>query len=78
MAQSYLKELMLEHADEVYVLADHSKLSAAPFAYCAELDRPYTLITDSLVPVERVQEFERIDLASLMVAELPARSLAGA
>lgn len=78
MAQSYLKELMLEHADEVYVLADHSKLSATPFAYYADLDRPYTLITDSLVPAERVQEFERIDLASLMIAEIPTLGVAGA
>ncbi|HEY7661366.1 MAG TPA: DeoR/GlpR family DNA-binding transcription regulator [Actinomycetota bacterium] len=78
MAQSYLKELMIEHADEVYVLADHSKLSATPFAYCAELDRPYTLVTDSLVPAERVREFERIDLASLLVADVSERGVARA
>jgi DeoR family transcriptional regulator, fructose operon transcriptional repressor len=78
MAQSYLKELMVEHADEVYVLADHSKLSATPFAYFAELDRPYTLVTDSLAPAERVREFERIDLATLVIAEVTGGDVARA
>jgi DeoR/GlpR family transcriptional regulator of sugar metabolism len=71
MAQSSLKELMVRHADEVVVLADHTKLAAAPFAYYAELDRPYTLITDSLAPAERVRELEERGLARVVVADIP-------
>lgn len=68
MAQSYLKELMLEQADDVYVLADHTKLGGTPFAYCAELDRPYTLITDSAASPEQLSEFRHSDLPTLLIA----------
>jgi len=78
MAQSSLKELMLQQSDEAFVLADHSKLGGTPFAYCAGLDRPYTLITDSGASAEHLQEFTRSVQASLIVAESSREAAADA
>jgi DeoR family fructose operon transcriptional repressor len=47
LEQASLKTLMAARSREVYVLADHSKLGEAPFAYFAALPSPVTVITDS-------------------------------
>jgi DeoR/GlpR family transcriptional regulator of sugar metabolism len=70
MALNYLKKRMLERADEIFVLADHSKLGSRPFPFWTELDRPYTLITDSDATAEQLEEFRAAPLATVMVAEL--------
>jgi DeoR/GlpR family transcriptional regulator of sugar metabolism len=77
MAQSHLKELMLQQADEAFVLADHSKLGETPFAYCTGLDRPYTLLTDSGSSIEQLDAFADVDQASLVVAEMSTEAADG-
>jgi DeoR/GlpR family transcriptional regulator of sugar metabolism len=69
MAQSYLKELMLQHADEAYVLADHTKLSAMPFAYTTALGRPFTLITDADASIDQLAAWRALENATLMLAK---------
>ncbi|MQA08185.1 MAG: DeoR family transcriptional regulator [Pseudonocardiaceae bacterium] len=46
LEQAQLKYAMSQAGRECWVLADHSKLDAAPFAYWAPLDRVGTLIID--------------------------------
>ncbi|MEU6040667.1 DeoR/GlpR family DNA-binding transcription regulator [Actinomadura sp. NPDC047616] len=45
--QARLKHAMLHAGRATYVLADHSKIGAEPFAYWTPLDRPHTLIVDA-------------------------------
>jgi DeoR/GlpR family transcriptional regulator of sugar metabolism len=85
MALNYLKKRMVEQADELFVLADHSKLGSRPFPFWTEFDRPYTLITDSNATAEQLEEFHAAPLATVMIAdpvpqprEMPARPLASA
>ncbi|MGH3436202.1 MAG: DeoR/GlpR family DNA-binding transcription regulator [Sciscionella sp.] len=59
LEQASLKSLMAAQAREVYVLADHSKLSQAPFPYFAPLTSPVTLITDADAAPARIAELER-------------------
>jgi DeoR/GlpR family transcriptional regulator of sugar metabolism len=70
MGQSHLKQLMIAQASEAIVLADHSKLGRAPFAHCTELDRPYTLITDSDATATELAEFHASPLATVFVADV--------
>jgi DeoR/GlpR family transcriptional regulator of sugar metabolism len=76
MSQSHLKQLMIAQAGDAIVLADHSKLGRAPFAHCTELDRPYTLITDSGATAAQLGEFRESTLATVVVAELFGREVA--
>ena len=46
-AQASLKELMIEQANEIFVLADGSKLGRAASPAWTPLDRAWTLVTDS-------------------------------
>lgn len=45
-AHGTLKTLMTARANEVYILADYSKLNKSPYHYWAPYTRPFTLITD--------------------------------
>ncbi|GLW66897.1 hypothetical protein Arub01_51410 [Actinomadura rubrobrunea] len=47
--QARLKHVLLHAGRAAYVLADHSKIGAEPFAYWAPLDRPHTPIVDAAV-----------------------------
>jgi DeoR/GlpR family transcriptional regulator of sugar metabolism len=47
LLQTRLKEQMIARAREVYVLADRSKLGAAPFKAWAPLPANWTLVTDN-------------------------------
>lgn len=44
--EAYTKELVMAHAREVYVLADHTKIGKASFVRCGGWDRVKVLITD--------------------------------
>jgi DeoR/GlpR family transcriptional regulator of sugar metabolism len=44
--QTRTKEVMAGQGGHVYVLADSTKIGAAPFTAWAPLDRPWTLVTD--------------------------------
>lgn len=45
--QSHLKSLMMTRADQVFIVADSSKLVDAPFPHWSPLPKHWTLITDS-------------------------------
>jgi DeoR/GlpR family transcriptional regulator of sugar metabolism len=74
-AQCALKEQMARQADEVYVLADASKLGQAPFRSWAPLDRPWTLITDDQAAEEQLTPFRETPGVSVITA--PIRAVAG-
>jgi DeoR family fructose operon transcriptional repressor len=59
LEQASLKALMAAQAREVYVLADHAKLGAAPFPYFAPLATPVTLITDAEAAPGQLAALER-------------------
>jgi DeoR/GlpR family transcriptional regulator of sugar metabolism len=68
LTQTALKELMAERADEVYALADSSKLGEAPFTAWAPgpLRRPWTLVTDAGATPERLAPFRELATATVV------------
>jgi DeoR family fructose operon transcriptional repressor len=68
LAQTHLKRLMLRQADEVFVLADRSKLGEQPFRFWTPLDRDYTLLTDDDATAEQLAPFEADTHARVLVA----------
>ncbi|GAA4128498.1 DeoR/GlpR family DNA-binding transcription regulator [Actinomadura keratinilytica] len=64
--QARIKHLMLHAGRATYVLADHSKIGAEPFAYWAPLDRPHTVIVDAAV---RPADLEPLPGDTLIAAE---------
>lgn len=56
--QIRLKELMARQAEDVYVLADASKLGQTPFHSWGKIPLPWTLITDSSATSAACREFE--------------------
>jgi len=52
--QVRLKELMARRADRVYVLAHGEKIGARPFHAWVRLPLPWTVVTDTSAPLERV------------------------
>jgi DeoR/GlpR family transcriptional regulator of sugar metabolism len=66
--QTRLKELMMDRADHVYVLADSSKLGTAPFGAWAPIERPWTLITDGDATAEQLAPFRALDRVTVLVA----------
>lgn len=66
--QTRLKELMMEHADAVYVLADSSKLGRKAFDAWAPLEKPWTLITDAGATEEQLAPFRERGDATVLVA----------
>jgi len=60
-----LKKLMVEKADKVIALLDHTKIgtsSSAAFASCEEID---TIITDKNLPEDFIKELSRYDIEVL-------------
>jgi DeoR/GlpR family transcriptional regulator of sugar metabolism len=60
-----LKKLMVEKADKVIALLDHTKIgtsSSAVFASCEEID---TIITDKNLPEDFIKELSRYDIEVL-------------
>lgn len=70
--QTRLKELMMDHARDVYVLADSSKLGGRPFDAWAPLDRPWTLITDTGASEEQLAPFRALNGVTVLLAEATA------
>lgn len=70
LEQTHLKELMAASAERVVVLADASKLGAAPFEAWAPLDPPWTLVTDSGADPAMLERFATAG-AQVVVAEVP-------
>jgi DeoR/GlpR family transcriptional regulator of sugar metabolism len=66
--QTRLKELMMNRADHVYVLADSSKLGRTPFDAWAPIERPWTLITDCGASEEQLGPFRARSEATVLMA----------
>ena len=68
LEQTRLKELMMQRAETVYVLAHAEKLGRRPFHAWAPIPAGATLVTDSDVTEDQIRSFEK---ASLTVAVAP-------
>jgi DeoR/GlpR family transcriptional regulator of sugar metabolism len=68
MAHAYLKSLMADRAEEVVVLADHSKLGAEPPQCWTSLDCPWTLVTDEGAQPSVLRRFEAMPGTTVAVA----------
>jgi DeoR/GlpR family transcriptional regulator of sugar metabolism len=66
--QTRLKELMIDHAGHVYVLADSSKLGSRPFGAWAPIRRPWTLITDTGASEEQLAPFRALKEVRVLLA----------
>jgi DeoR/GlpR family transcriptional regulator of sugar metabolism len=66
--QTRLKELMMDRAEHVYVLADSSKVGRAAFDAWAPIERPWTLITDADVSDEQLAPFHAREEITVLVA----------
>jgi DeoR/GlpR family transcriptional regulator of sugar metabolism len=75
LEQTHLKELMAASADRVVVLADASKLGAAPFEAWAPLEGRWTLVTDSEAGADQLGSFEKAGV-EVLVADLPVEASA--
>lgn len=71
-AQAALKELMVAQANEVFVLADGSKLGRAASLAWTPLDRPWTLVTDAGATEAQLRPFR--DLAHVTIVVAPERA----
>lgn len=67
-AQASLKDLMIQQAEHVFVLADADKLGRAASQAWTPLKRPWTLITDAGATEAQLQPFRQISYATIRVA----------
>jgi DeoR/GlpR family transcriptional regulator of sugar metabolism len=67
LEQTRLKELMMERAGQVYILAHAAKLGQRLFHAWAPLPPGATLVTDSSVSAEQVAPFEQAGIAVVVV-----------
>ncbi|MEZ5073087.1 MAG: hypothetical protein R2751_19610 [Bacteroidales bacterium] len=61
-----VKRAMIESAEEVFVVADSSKVGKSAFASLGALSLIDTLITDSGIPESAVEMFSRHDIRLLL------------
>ncbi|MFB5192148.1 DeoR/GlpR family DNA-binding transcription regulator [Alicyclobacillus fastidiosus] len=66
--QAQIKQKMIEIAEEVYLLADHTKIQVRNFVPVAPLSQIDTLITDSQVSHEYVDELRRLNIEVLQAS----------
>lgn len=69
--QAALKRLMVEQADEVYVLADASKIGRTSGHWWTALDRPWTLVTDAGATEEALAPFHARPEITVRIAPFP-------
>lgn len=62
------KKLMLEHAREIYLLADHTKFSSSGSVYLSHIKRGNNIITDRDTDASRLDPLEKLG-ANVYVAE---------
>ncbi|WP_029373512.1 DeoR/GlpR family DNA-binding transcription regulator [Mycobacterium sp. UM_WWY] len=67
LVQTRLKEIMIERADRVYVLAHAEKLGHRPFHAWAPIPPGATLVTDSAATDEQVAPFEDVGITVVRV-----------
>ena len=66
-AQASLKELMIEQANEIFVLADGSKLGRGASPAWTPLDRAWTLVTDSGAAEAQLRPFRELPHVAIVV-----------
>jgi DeoR/GlpR family transcriptional regulator of sugar metabolism len=66
--QTHLKEVMMDRAEHVYVLADSSKLGRSAFDFWAPIDRAWTLVTDADATPEQLEPFRERGEVTVVVA----------
>lgn len=69
LEQTRLKELMMQRASELYVLAHADKLGRRPFHAWAPIPAGTTLVTDSAATDEQIRVFEKADVNVVRVGE---------
>ena len=57
--EAYTKRLIMEHAQEVVLLADRSKIGKVSFARFGGVERIHTLITDKAIPASVSRDFAK-------------------
>ena len=72
LEQTRLKELMIERAGAVYVLAHAAKLGQRPFHAWAPLPPRVTLVTDSSATDEQIRPFTDAGIEVVTVSEVAA------
>jgi DeoR/GlpR family transcriptional regulator of sugar metabolism len=76
--QTHLKELMMERATELYVLADSSKLGRSAFDFWAPIERPWTLVTDAGASDDQLEPFRsRAEVTVVTATDLSTHDHAG-
>ena len=65
--QTRTKELIMERARDVYVLADSSKLGQQPFHAWAPVREPWTLVTDDSATDEQLEPFRALAHVDVVV-----------
>ncbi|BBX33809.1 DeoR family transcriptional regulator [Mycolicibacterium mageritense DSM 44476 = CIP 104973] len=70
LVQTRLKEIMIERADQVYVLAHAEKLGRRPFHAWAPIPPGATLVTDTAATDEQVAPFEESGIRVVRAAEM--------
>lgn len=62
-----INETMISHAYEYYILADHTKIGkTSTYASCS-LEKPGTVITDELAPVDVLEQLKAIGMKVIQV-----------
>ncbi len=59
-SEAYTKELVMKHAREVYLLADHSKVGKVSFTQAGELERVRVLIMDDRIDRKFAQRLRKL------------------
>lgn len=67
--QASLKGAMVRAAEELYVLADATKLAASPAHWWTPIERPWTLITDASASERQLQPFRDSPHVTVVIAE---------
>lgn len=65
--EAYTKRLIMEHAQEVILLADSSKIGKLSFARFGELERLNVLITDKRLPPKAAGDFSKRGIKTITV-----------
>jgi DeoR family transcriptional regulator, aga operon transcriptional repressor len=75
MVEARVDRMLIDRANEVVVVADHTKLGRKTFAQIAPLEVAHTVVTDSSADPELIRQFERVGLR-VMVARGDAEGIA--
>jgi DeoR/GlpR family transcriptional regulator of sugar metabolism len=73
LAQTWLKEQMIARSRVVYVLADSSKVGAAPFHAWTTIDREWTLVTDDGASAGQLAPFHAMPAVTVVTVPLENR-----